>query len=279
MLNHCKMIITKGIMPGILSSIFLLLLFSSNLTAQDFEVAPVRVNFNISPGETQSRNVTVKNHGNRKETITLRMQDFLVNREGNLEMLPSGSTRNSIANWVSINPSLIELQPDESRTVQINLQAPNDDFTSKWGILSFLTTAEQTAFSADIDLQTGINLSGRIDIFLSYNPANAEPGRIEISNLQELENSSPESRTFSVNLDNLGERITTGKVFLIASNMNTAMEERFRTIEVTIYPQSSRIVELTMPNNLPPGKYSLAAILDYPGSTSLKGTQIIIDVE
>lgn len=92
------MILSNGLMPVFLTSICFFLLFSADLSAQDFEVAPVRVNFNISPGETQSRTVTVKNHGNRKETITLRMQDFLVNRQGNMEMLPSGSTRNSISN-------------------------------------------------------------------------------------------------------------------------------------------------------------------------------------
>ncbi|TVQ16521.1 MAG: hypothetical protein EA361_04025 [Bacteroidetes bacterium] len=247
--------------------------------AQDFEVAPVRVVFNAAPGETQSRTVTIKNHGNRKETITLRMQDFLVQRDGKMEMLPAGSTRNSIASWVTINPGFIEMEPNESRTIQLNLQAPNDEYSSMWGVLSFVTTAEQTAFSADRDLQTGMSLAGRIDIFLSYIPATGEAGRIEINNLQEAESTNPEERLFTVNLDNLGERITAGKIFLVASNLRTGQEHRFRTIDVTTYPQSSRTVELTMPAGLTPGTYSVAAILDYPGSSSLKGTQITINVD
>ncbi|MFW5706772.1 MAG: hypothetical protein ACOC12_02525 [Bacteroidota bacterium] len=256
----------------------LLLLPLAVLQAQDFEVAPVRVSFNASPGETQSRTVTIKNHSNRKETITLRLQDFLVQRQGEMEMLPAGSTRNSISTWVNVNPTFIELEPNESGTIQINLQAPNDDFTSKWGILSFFTTAEQTAFSADRELQTGLSLSGRIDIFLSYNPATAEVGRVEISNMQEVESTKEGERLFTVNIENLGERITTGKVFLVAANLSSGEEERFKTTEVTVYPQSSRTLELSMPDNLPPGRYSLAAILDYPGSASLKGTQITINV-
>ncbi len=249
------------------------------VVAQDFEVAPVRVVFNAAPGESQSRTVTIKNHGNRKETITLRLQDFLVQRDGRMEMLPAGSTRNSIANWVNLNPGFLELEPNESRTVQLNLQAPNDEFSSRWGILSFVTTAEQTVFSADRDLQTGLSLAGRIDIYLSYNPATGNAGRIEINTLQEAERVTPEERVFTVNLDNIGERITTGKIFLIASNLQTGEEHRFRTIDVTTYPQSSRTVELVMPAGLTPGTYSVAAILDYPGSTSLKGTQITINVD
>lgn len=249
------------------------------LWAQDFEVAPVRVNFNAMPGESQSRTVTIKNHGNRPETITLRLQDYLVQRQGEMEMLPAGSTRNSIASWINLNPTFVVLQPNESQTIQVNLQAPADDYSGKWGILSFVTATEQTAFTADRELQAGVMISGRIDIFLFYNPGTGEAGNVEINNLAEISSNDPEMRMFSVNLDNLGERITQCKVFLIASNMQTGEEFNFRPIEVASYPQSARTVELSLPNNLKPGRYALAAILDYPGSASLKGTQIIINVE
>lgn len=251
----------------------------SPLFSQDLEVAPIRVNFNIAPGETQSRTVAVKNHSNRKETVTMRIQDFLVQRTGEREMLSGGSTRNTIANWITVSPAILELEPNEERTVQLTLQAPVDDYRSRWGVMSFATAVEQPVFSADRDLQTGVTISGRIDIFLSYNPAGGDPGRLEISNLRETESSNPEERRFQVNLENVGERIINGRVFLIASNLQTASEERFRTVEVATYPQTMRTVELTLPATLPPGRYSLAAILDYPGSASLKGTQIIIDVE
>jgi hypothetical protein len=262
-----------------LSILLLSLFISTTLEAQDFEVAPVRVTFNVAPGETQTRTVTIKNHSSRKETFTVRSMDFLVQRNGSTEMLPAGSTRNSIANWININPSFVELEPNESRNIQINLQSPADDYSSKWGMLSFVTTREQTAFHADRQLRTGLAMSGRIDIYVSYNPATTEPGRIDINRLQEVHSINPNEIAFNVNLDNLGERIMIGKVFLVASNLNTGHEQRYKTIEVTTYPQTSRTVELTIPKNLPAGRYSLAAILDYPGSPSLKGTQIIIEIE
>ena len=247
--------------------------------SQDLEVAPIRVNFNVAPGETQSRNVAVKNHSNRKETVTMRIQDFLVQRTGEREMLAGGSTRNTIANWITINPAILELEPNEERTVQLTLQAPVDDYISRWGIMSFATAVEQPVFSADRELQTGVSISGRIDIFLTYNPRGGDPGRLEISNLRETDSNNPEERRFLVNLENVGDRIINGQVFLIASNLQTAQEERFRTVEASIYPQTVRTMELVLPASLSPGRYSLAAILDYHGSASLKGTQIIIDVE
>jgi P pilus assembly chaperone PapD len=259
--------------------LILMVLILTNLKAQDFEVAPVRVTFNAVPGETQTRSVTLKNHSNRKEAFTVRPQDFLVQRNGRSELLPAGSTRNSISNWINVNPSFVELEPNESRTIQINLQAPSEDFSSKWGLLSFVTTREQTAFHADRDLQTGVSLSGRIDIYVTYNPASSEPGRLDINRLQEVFSVNPDEMAFTVNLDNISERIVVGRLFLIASNLVTGHEQRFRTVEVTTYPQTSRTVEISIPKNLPAGKYSMAAILDYAGSPSLKGTQIILDIE
>jgi hypothetical protein len=261
--------------------IFPVLFFLSIITlmAQDIEVAPVRINFNVAPGESQSRIVTVKNHGNRTETISLQMLDFLVQRQGAMERLPAGSTRNSISTWINLNPTFVELQPNESQNIQINLQAPADDNISKWGILSFVSTREQVAFSADRELRTGVTISGRIDIFLYYNPATGEAGRVGISNLQEVDSPVDNERRFTINLDNLGNKITACKIFLMASNLNTMQEQKFRTVEITTYPQTTRVVELAMPADLPKGRYSLAAILDYPGSESLKGTQMIINVE
>ncbi|MFN2395712.1 MAG: WxL protein peptidoglycan domain-containing protein [Bacteroidales bacterium] len=261
-----------------LAALFLFVL-PFDLKSQEFEVAPVRLNFNIAPGESQNKTVTIKNHANRKQTFSLRMQDYLIERDGSMELLPAGSTRNSISNWVNLNPSFVELQPNESATIQVNIQAPTENYSAKWGILSFITADEQTAFTADMELQTGISLSGRIDIFLFYNPATGEAGRVEIGNLQENPRSDSEDRVFTVNIDNPGERIVNCKVFLIASDLETGEEYKFKTIDVVSYPQTARVVELLLPQTLPPGRYALAAILDYPGSTSLKGAQIVINVD
>jgi hypothetical protein len=261
------------------AALFLFIIFPFDLKSQEFEVAPVRLNFNIEPGESQNRTVTIKNHANRKQTFSLRMQDYLIQRDGSMELLPAGSTRSSISNWINLNPSFVELQPNESANIQVNIQAPTENYSAKWGILSFITTDEQTAFTADLDLQTGISLSGRIDIFLFYNPATGDPGRVEIGNLQENRLADSEDRIFTVNIDNPGERIVNCKVFLIASDLETGEEYKFRTVDVVSYPQTARVVELLLPQTLPTGRYALAAILDYPGSTSLKGAQIIINVD
>lgn len=246
--------------------------------SQDFEVAPIRLQYSANPGESITKTIAVRNHSNKKTTITLRHRDYLIYRDGKMEVLPAESTKNTIARWITINPSYVSLEPNEEMLVQVTMQTPQDDYTSKWGIISLESAAEQTAFSADKSVKAGIAVLGRIDVYLSYNPLGVTD-KVGINNIQEITTSDDKERIFQVNLENTGDKITNCKVYLIASNLATGEETRFPTTELSAYPQSSRTIQLNLPNELKPGQYSLAAILDHTGSSTLKGTQMLIVVE
>jgi hypothetical protein len=257
--------------------IFLLL---TKVWAQDIEVAPIRVRFSANPQETQTKTITVKNHNNSKESVVLNLKDYLIYKDGAKKILPSGSSKNSIAKWITMNPSYLELNPNESQTVQLNFQAPSGDYTSKWGILSVSTAKEQTTFSADKETTAGIALYGRIDVYLTYTPQSETQSnkRVKISNLKEITQQDDSLRTFSVHIDNLGNTIVPCKVYLIASNLSTLNEKKFKPKQIKAYPQTSRTLKLKLPDVLKNGSYSLSAILDYGSSEALEGTQITIEV-
>ncbi|MGM0497784.1 MAG: hypothetical protein ACQESJ_07685 [Bacteroidota bacterium] len=258
----------------------ILILLTGNVWAQDIEVAPIRVNFTANPQESETKAITVKNHGNSKESVVLKFRDYITYKDGSKKTLPAESSDNSIAKWITMNPSYLEINPNESQTVQLNFQAPDDDYTSKWGILSVSTAKEQTSFSADKETTAGISLYGRIDVYLTYTPQSEQGAnkRVKISNLKETTTEEDSVRTFSVHIDNLGNTIVPCKVYLLASNMNTLEEKRLATQEIQAYPQTSRTLELELPDTLKSGEYSLSAILDYGNSDALEGTQISIEV-
>ncbi len=248
--------------------------------AQSFEVAPIKLNFTANPGETQTKMISVKNHGNQKASLVLSLKDYLVYKDGDRKILSPGASKNSIAEWITLNPSYLELNPNQAQSVEVTLQAPNDDFTSKWGILNVTSAKEQTSLAADKELSAGLNLYGRISVELSYTPRNQTSTRVQISNLRELTQSADSLRKFNVNIDNLGNTMTKCEIYLIASHMKTLKEKKYEPVEITAYPQSTRNVELTLPaHKLKPGNYSLSAILDYGSSQALEGTQITIEVE
>ncbi|MGE4290257.1 MAG: hypothetical protein AB7E36_16375 [Salinivirgaceae bacterium] len=260
--------------------IFILFAITANsIFAQDFEVSPIKLYFNAEPGESQTKFIRVKNHKGARETYILAVNDLAIDSKGKTSFVDAGSLKNSIADWVSFAPAFFELNPNEEKEISITIQQPADDYGSKWGIIMVRTAQEQTAYSADKQLIAGLSLSARIAVNIYQTPGTNKEFKATISNLNEVENATDSTRMFNVLVNNLGEIITPCKVVLIATNIETVEEFPFNPIEFTMYPKSSRKVELELPNTLPKGTYSLAAILDYGSKTNLEGTQIMINVE
>ncbi len=254
--------------------------FSSNLFAQDFEVAPVRLDFNAEPGENQTKVVNVKNHSNKKASFVISISDFLPGSDGKRQIMPPNTTRRSAANWLNINPSFFELNPGEQIPVQVTMLVPGDEYGAAWSMLYVQPTQEQTSWDADKALSAGVMVSGRIGITVYQSPSSNNNHSIKVTNLAEVTTPEDTLRRFSATLDNLGDKVTTCKVHLIASNINTSEEQQFPSFEVETYPKMTRNVPLELPKGaLPAGKYALAVIVDYGPRFALEGAQIVIDVE
>jgi len=261
--------------------IFLIVIFSINWTlkAQDFEVAPVSLEFSAEPGDNQTKTLTVKNHSNSKASFIVSLGDFLPSSIGEKNAMPPNSTKRSCANWININPSFFEINPGDEIQVQVSMLVPNVEYNSAWCMLYIQTTKEQTSWNADKNLGAGMSVSGRIVVYIYQSPKSNINNSLKIGNLTEITKIGETTRKFNATIENLGDRITKCKVYLIASNMKTTEEKQFEAIEIETFPKMSRTIELTLPNVLEPGAYSLAAIVDYGSKYALEGTQILIDIK
>lgn len=262
---------------------YILLLYfivlSNCILGQDFEVSPLQLFFNAEPGESQTKFFKVVNHKSNQETFIVKLSDYSINSKGKSSYEEAGSMKNSLADYSSIAPSFFELGPNEEKEIAVTIQQPADQYGSRWGALLISTALEQTSFSVDKGISAGLSVSGRIVIDVFQTPGTNKSYNATINNLSELTQEDDSIRTFSVLVNNLSEVITSCKTFLIATNIETAEEFTFNSYTFTMYPRSSRKIELDMPNELPKGTYSLAAILDYGSKTNLEGTQMIIKVE
>ncbi len=260
-------------------NLLLLLTFSTSF-AQDFEVSPVILNFNAEPGQTQTIPISITNHSNAKSSFSILLGDFVANKEGVLIAMPPASTEHSLVNWVSINPPFIEMNPNEQRQIIVSIQAPVGDYTTKWANIYVRSTAEQTALLADKELQTGLVISGQIVIRVYQSPKSNVNYRMKIMGLTEITTRSDTVRRFKANIDNLGDKISDCKVTLLASSLSTAEETKLQVIQFKSFPDSQQEIELQMKKDaLPPGKYALAAILDYGPQSNLEGSQMVIRVD
>ncbi len=257
----------------------LVLLFTSFIYAQDFEVSPVVINFNADPGEIQKRQINLINHSSQPQKYTLKASDYVIDNEGNKKSVPLGTSKRSCADWLTINPAFVELNPNQSATLEVLMTVPKDGFSAKWCMIHVAASKEQSAFEVDKSLAAGVLIAPRIVIQVKQSPRSNNSYKATINNLKDVTKPKDKERTFEVTVNNIGDNIIEAKVSLALANMQTAKEEKFNPVKVTVYPDGSRTVKLHLPSNIEKGKYALAAILDYGHRQPLGGTQLMLDIK
>jgi hypothetical protein len=140
-------------------------------------------------------------------------------------------------------------------------------------------TEEQTSMAADKAMKAGIKVKPRIAIRVIQSPMSNTNYKATISDLKEITKPKDSLRTFEAKISNIGDKPIEGKVYLILSDLTTAKEIKAKPVKVSVLPDNKRIVKLVMPANVPPGKYSMAAILDYGSNSALEAVQMQIEVK
>lgn len=255
------------------------LLFSLTAFTQDFEVSPVLMNFNADPGEIQKKQLTLINHSAQPQKYSIKISDYILDSEGNRKVVPLGTSKRSCADWLTISPSFIELNPNQTAQLDVLMTVPKTGFNSRWCMLHIEVAKEQTAFEADKTLATGVLLVPRIVIMIKQSPRSNNNYKATISGLKEITKKTDSQQVFEATVTNTGDNIIDASVFLTLANLQTGKEEKFSATKNTVYPDGSRKITLQMPRLTTKGKYVLAAILDYGHRQPLGGTQLMLEIK
>ena len=258
--------------------LFLTLSFLISLISfsQDFEVAPVLVSFNAEPGSIQTTKLSIKNYANVKQKFEVTLSDYSIDNQGNKSSMAAGQSKNSLANWLTLNPSFVELNPNESKEIELMITVPKGHGETRWGMAHVQVAKEKSAFDVDEDMATGVVLVPRIVVLIKQSPKSNQNYSAKIQGLKEITKAG-EYRTFEATIVNDGDKVIDAKVSLSVANIMTAKEESFPKKKFTVYPKQSRIIQISLPNKLEKGKYAIAAIMDYGHRKSLEGAQLMIE--
>jgi len=262
-----------------IKSLFCILFLATCLLAQDFEVSPVLMNFTADPGEIQKKEINLINHSGKPQRYSLKLADYVLDKDGNKKAIALGTSKRSCADWLTLNPSIIELNPNQSATIEALMAVPKDGFTAKWCLIQVEVAREQSTFEADKNLAAGVMLIPRIVILVKQSPRSNSNYKATISGLKEVTKPGEKQRSFEVQITNNGDNVIDALVNLALADMQTAKEQKFSPLKVTVYPDASRTVKLELPEVLPKGKYALAAILDYGHRQPLGGTQMMLEIK
>ena len=245
--------------------------------SQDFEVAPVILSYDADPGGIQTKKMTIRNHDALKQSFEFQLGDYELDDKGKKKRLPAGESKHSVADMITINPALVELNPNEEVTVDVILTVPKSIEGSRWGMIYVQAAKEQTENALDKTLATGVVLKPRIVVLVSQVPKSSTNYMASIDRLKEITKEGDKSRSFSAVVSNTGDNPIKARVHLVLANIATAEETEFDPTEVTVLPDGEREVVLRLPKNIDPGKYALGAILDYGHRSVLEGAQIMIE--
>jgi hypothetical protein len=249
------------------------------INAQELEVSPGTLSFATNPGSSQTQQITVRNKGNTEQSFIFNLGDWLTDDKGEVKYFSPGTTARSCAEWITVSPTLVTLQPNESAVVNITILVPNDNAATKWAMLFVQSATEQTgAVAIDKDVKMGMQLSLRIAVPVYQSPASNKLYKATLEGLTERIGAD-NSRTYETQVINLGDKILNCKVYFTVSNLATAEEFTSTPMEFSLLPESNKKLEYTLDKKLEKGKYSVAAILDYGYNDELEGIQLDIEVK
>lgn len=260
----------------LLGILFFLALQTCYLSAQDFEVAPVILNYDCEPGQIQTKVMTIRNHANQKQQFILTISDM---RTDSSNLKQGGKNPKSCKDWLSVNPSFFDLNPNEIKEVKVVLQVPPNEMNTRGAMIYVSATEEKTSLAADKQLKTGVRVKPRIGVKVVQSPRSNTNYNAKISDLKEITTTKDSARTFQAKITNSGDKVIDCKILLVLSNLSTAKEIKSKPLKASIFPGNSKTVRLYMPANVPSGKYSLAAILDYGNNSALEAAQMNIEVK
>lgn len=245
--------------------------------AQDFEVAPVVINFDANPGEIQQAKLNVRNHANVKQSFTFNLGDFEVTEDGKKKRMPASTSGRSLSDWLTVTPSFIELNPNESKEISVIITVPKNGGGSKWGMIYVQATTEQKENPVDKNLGAGIIITPRIAVLVNQSPKNNSNYAAQIAGLKETSLPEDSVRTFTATVENSGDKIIEANVHLEMGNYETASITKFKGKMERVYPEERRLFTLTLPRNAIKAKGQLAILLDYGHGTSIEGTVLEIE--
>ncbi len=262
-----------------LLTIILAIFTASNLLAQQFEVTPSKMMFQIEPGNSGTAYITVINKSNTKRSYIIETSDWTVDQSGKIEYVDIFPKR-TCQEWMNITPAFFDLGPNETEKIAINMNVPDTALATKWAMLFVREAIEQTsAMAADKELKTGITISPSIAVYVFQTPQSNNAINATVQNLSKYEAAEDTTQKVQAMVTNSCDRILECKVFLEIVDLQTAEEISVEAVEALVLPGVTKPFIITLPDGLAAGSYDITALLDYGNDAELVATQMLLEIE
>lgn len=257
----------KTVLTPIHFILLTLLLFSKNLFAFGIGVTPSTIELDIQPGSQNRQVLKVKNfNSNKSIQLTVSVADWTLDQDGKAQLLPPSSDSQSASDWVTFSPSSILIEPDTTRQIIVDINAP----------LALKKQGDhRTAIIVSTVLPSKEKRAGKQGVWSRYQIAslfyaNILPGKSKPVLTQAAFTSGSEVRkeqSLQFHIKNSGDRHIRmdGAVFLRNAKNENIAEQPFHGVLLDNY---SRDFNVSFGNlELEPGEYHVAFDINGDGKT------------
>lgn len=241
---------------------------------QGISVSPSRIYYMAAKGGTSTQKIQITNPSNRPLELGVSIGDWNYDSLGNNKMYEAGSLTTSCAKWLKVLPGAYFTMPPgavQELTVQLEVPPGADTSVKVHTALIYLTQLN----TADSKTEHGAALKVRVQmgVKLYHSFGDQAKPSMEITNFQDTTFQAKDSsiqRSLCLQLQNTGNLWVEGTIKWELLNEQNGSIRKLETSRIYSLPGDHRYLFKALPPDLPKGKYSVTAIVNYGNKDDLK---------
>jgi len=247
-------------------------------------VAPSRMIFTVPPGKSKSMKLTITNDTYKKYKFQIKFLDYMRDEDGRLVSFKEGEySPFSLSRFIKAVPSVVELNPGEVKKVDIIVDLPDvpEAYRSLWCQLVVEQVIERTTLLSETPdpnkIVLGIIPSMAFIVWVYQNPPNVITSKVEIIDF--IFNQDTARGYVEVEVKNVGNGVASCRSYIEAVNMKTGAKHTLPLRTFTLLPQQKKRYKMTVPETLPPGKYTLTCVLDFGSPEEIQVAEMELEIK
>ncbi|NQU85290.1 MAG: hypothetical protein HQ541_05975 [Mariniphaga sp.] len=226
-------------------------------------------------GEIKAGVIELKNISEVAQSVQLYQRDYWYTYNEENRHDEPGTLDRSNANWININPTFITLEPNETTTIEYEIEVPSvDSLTgSYWSVIM----VEGLAPPDTSESERGIKINTVIRYAIQVITNIGDTGDRNLSFIDFKLSKQDSFTELSVALENIGERILRPEVSLEIFDSNGESNGVIKAERRKLYPGTSAMVFLDL-SHLNLGSYSGILIADC-GDDYVFGSNLTLDIK
>lgn len=233
-------------------------------------VSPSEINIEARAGESVARTVKMYNNGNAPFQATSYAWEWWYDDANRKLFAPIGTFPRQAANWITITPSVVKLDPSKWAEVRITVAVPPEAHGGFFAVAFFEVTPPPPPGMEQQFLKAGVGLGARLGVLIevrSRGKDNAPTDKLTVNSIDVNPSTASEPLRVKVHATNTGDLMQkpTGIVALIESG-SQRMRGKVDLQQLRMLPGQKGVLEGAYIGNLPPGKYTAVVTLNFGGN-------------